>query len=569
MRQNKSQLFYTLILSVLTFYSQQSFSQNSPVRGNPLDNLPQVVTPKEKTAEVNVAKPDAANDLVKKILAVQLTPSKFAIEGVKSIPFNEVSTLYTPLVGKTITVADIITITNKINQLYKNHGYALSFGFVPGQDFKDGVVKIVVVEGYVKNVVFKEDSVQKKNELGMSRDHILAIASQITQDKPLTQATFERVINLLNLQPGMTIEATVNPPTNTDGATDMSLTVKRKKVSFNGGVQFEDPGMQALLGITFNSLTPFGDQTTFTTLQPRGYNQEDYYSGSYSQDLGHQGLRFKVEGYHYKAHPESDPLGLLGYNNRYLNELNHVSLNLIYPFILDNKQSLNGTLSVYMNNAKQQYDPQTQYQPFVPSTLINNHTRVANIDMTYTRKSDINLQTVDLGLYKGLDAFGASHNYNLNDLSFFKTKLQYTEVHVFNQTWGVKFSAMGQFSNNRLVDNEQLSFGSFNYGMGYASGEIAGDKGYGFSMEGNKSFLFDTKYLKSVQPYLYFDNAKVYSNSGALTHDHLMSVALGVRLSDKKYYSLDMNVAKPIGDKPLDSDKRSPQFNFVYSYQFE
>jgi hemolysin activation/secretion protein len=566
MRKKYSQFRLALIMGLGFVYSTCIYAQ---ARGNPIDTLPPVSTPQEKKPEVNVAKPDAANELVQKILAVQLTPSKFSIEGVKSIPFNEVSSLYTPLVGKSITVADIIKVTNEINQLYKNHGYALSFGFVPGQNFKDGVVKIVVVEGYVKNVIFKEDDVKKREELGMSRSRVLAIASAIKEDKPLTQAKFERVINLLNQEPGMTIEASISPPTNTDGATDMVLTVKRKKFSFNGGIQFKDPGMQALLGFTFNSLTPFGDQTTFTTLQPRGHDQEDYYSGSYSQDLGHNGLRFKVEGYHYRAHPESDPLALLGYNNRYLNELNHMSVNLMYPFILDNKQNLTGTLTMYMNNARQKYDPQEQYQPYIGSTLINNHTRVVDLDMAYTRKSDTNLQNVDLGLYKGIDGLGASHNYNLNDLSFFKTKLQYTEVHVFNQTWGVKFSAIGQYSSNRLVDNEQLSFGSFNYGMGYAAGEVSGDKGYGFSLEANKSFLFGMKYLKSIQPYVYFDNAKVYSNSGPMTHDHLTSVALGVRLSDKKYYNLDMNIAKPMGDKPIDSNNRSPRFNFIYSYQFD
>lgn len=428
---------------------------------------------------------------------------------------------------------------------------------------------MVVVEGYVKNVVFKEDEIKKKEGLGMSREHVLAIASRITEDKPLTQATFERIINLLNQQPGMAIEANIAPPTTTDGATDMVLTVKRKKIQFNGGLQFVDPGIQALLGFTFNSLTPFGDQTTFNTLQPKGYNQEDYYSGSYSQDLGYNGLRFKVEGYHYRARPESEPLALLGYDNRYLNELNHASVNLIYPFMLDNKNNLTGTLTMYMNNARQKYDPQEQYQAYFPSAIINNHTRVVDIDLNYSRKTDNDFKTVDLGLYKGIDGLGASHNFDTNDLSFFKTKLQYTQIHVFNQTWGIKFSALGQYSPNRLVDNEQVSFGSFNYGMGYAAGEISGDKGYGVSVEANKAFLFDTKYLKSVQPYIYWDNAKVYSNSSTLIHNHLMSVAIGLRISDKKYYSLDMNVAKPIGDKPTDSDNRRPRFNFIYSYQFE
>ena len=38
-------------------------------------------------------------------------------------------------------------------------------------------------------------------------------------------------------------------------------------------------------------------------------------------------------------------------------------------------------------------------------------------------------------------------------------------------------------------------------------------------------------------------------------------------VSDVRYYSLDLSVAKPIGDAPVESASRSPRINATFSYQ--
>ena len=57
------------------------------------------------------------------------------------------------------------------------------------------------------------------------------------------------------------------------------------------------------------------------------------------------------------------------------------------------------------------------------------------------------------------------------------------------------------------------------------------------------------------------------SNSAALPHSKLASVAFGTRLSDGRYYTLDLSLAKPVGDLPFNSTSRSLRFNLMYSYQ--
>jgi len=72
-----------------------------------------------------------------------------------------------------------------------------------------------------------------------------------------------------------------------------------------------------------------------------------------------------------------------------------------------------------------------------------------------------------------------------------------------------------------------------------------------------------------VQPYVLTDMARVYSNSLSLVHRTLQSVAIGLRFSDRRYYTLDVSVAQPVGDKPTNAARRSPRLNATYSYQFE
>ena len=130
-------------------------------------------------------------------------------------------------------------------------------------------------------------------------------------------------------------------------------------------------------------------------------------------------------------------------------------------------------------------------------------------------------------------------------------------------------SAAGQFSAQRLASSEQISFGGRMFGPGYPAGEVAGDKGWGASLEFNRLFTLDMAYLKTVQPYVIGDMARVLSNSVVLTHRSLASVGLGVRFSDRRYYTLDLSIAQPVGDKPINASHRSPRLNAIYSYQFD
>jgi hemolysin activation/secretion protein len=132
------------------------------------------------------------------------------VQGSTAIPFEEVSALFTPFINGTHTVGELNAATQKVSELYQRHGYALS-AYLPPQDFANGAVQVIVVEGYVQ-------SLNLEGNFGRSEDQIREIAQPLLNERPLTTKTFQHQTQLMARLPGVQITASANLPTTTDGA---------------------------------------------------------------------------------------------------------------------------------------------------------------------------------------------------------------------------------------------------------------------------------------------------------------------------------------------------------------
>ncbi|KAI3592166.1 putative activation/secretion signal peptide protein [Cupriavidus sp. U2] len=549
-----------LMISVGVIHSGLGHAERGPVQGDPTQTLPSIAPskPAQSNVTVQVERPDSA---LQNLLASRLTPRHFQIEGAKTLPFEQIAARFSPLANREITVAELLQAAESVTQMYKDAGYPLSFAFVPAQSFENGNVLITVVEGYVANVTVK-------GKPGPAEARLRKIADQLKKDRPLRQESFEHYVNVLAQQPGMQVNATVQPPTTTDGACDMVLEVRRKPFTFGTGVEWMSPGVRAIATATTNSLTPLGEQLSFSTLFPRGRDSEEYYAATYAQPLGTEGMLGKITASHYRGVPENSMLAPIGFNPRYVNDSKRLGGTLSYPVILNNRHALTLTGGFYANN---QFERYTQaVQPGAGRQVeLSTSVRVASAEASYQQRGTGVTRSATLGVYKGFDALGADRQNNLNDLSFWRTRLLVSQATDLPMGFGMALSAAGQYSGNRLASSEQISFGGRFFGLGYPAGEIAGDKGWGASAELNRLFAVDFTYLKTLQPFLAADMARVYSNSVSLSHRTLQSLAIGLRFSDRRYYTMDVSLAQPVGDKPTNASHRSPRINLLWSYQFD
>jgi len=543
---------------------------DGPLRGNPVDAMPRLENPAPRAPGAPVALPPTPEQqAVQARLAQRIVPSRFDVAGVRALPFAEVSALLQPLAGKDTTVGELARQVNRITELYRERGYVLSFALLQNQDFAQGVVAVTVVEGHV-------DRVRVEGEIGAAAARLQTLGRPLVEEKPLTRATLERQLNLMRRVPGVRIAPSLDMPRRADGATELVLAATRRAVSATGGVADMGTGAQGLVNLSANSLTPLGEQVRLTTAIPTGYRDVRYFAGEVTVPVGADGLAVKLDGYAYRARPEDDGLEFLGYQRAVRNE--RAGVGLSYPLLLDNRRSLTGTAGVYAAHSRDRYTRDADGLAIEQDVRV----RAARAELRYVENGEKQSRDVTLAVARGFDAMGARQSLANNrgvsvdpglDLDFTRYNLNLRQTLALPAGFGLVLSGAGQFSDDVLPSSEQISFGGFRYAMGYPQGDQGGDKGFGASLEVNRRIPLGLgRYLNSVQPYLLADYARTWYNNDALQAQndrHLSSLAAGLRISDDRYYLLDVNVAKPVGSRPFDSDDRGWRVNANYSLYYD
>jgi len=553
---------------------------DGPVRGNPLDSIPSLPTPGHTGQQPTPALQPGGDAAAQRQQAIQarlgqtIVPRHFNVAGNTVVPLSQIVPLLEPLVGRSMTVSQLMGEVAKITKIYQDQGYLLSFALLQNQDFRDGLVQVTIVEGYVDRVDFQGNA-------GPAQDRLQSLAKPLLGDKPLTRAKLERVLNLMRQVPGVRVQPQMDLPKFAGGATPLILHVQRQAVRAEGGLADMGSGLQPLVGITTGSLTPLGEQVRLTGAVPIGSHDVKYISGEITIPIGHDGLDMVVDGYHYESHPQDGELQDVGLKRRVVNE--RLGLGLRYPLLLDNTRSLTVEGGVYASRSLDEYRRDSD------NLWLNQRTdlRVLRAGLRYRDASEKQSRDISLNIYHGLDSAGASKRYATNatpsgqptDLAF-PEKLDFTRYTLdVKQTFalpagfGITLSGFGQYSADALPTTEQTSFGAWRYGLGYPQGELAGDKGYGLSVELNRRFTTGWAWVSDIQPYIKIDQARAWYNHAnerlVSSTPRLSSVALGTRITDNRHYIVDVNVAKPIGDPATNSDHKGVRFNANYSLLYD
>ncbi|AYQ29229.1 MULTISPECIES: ShlB/FhaC/HecB family hemolysin secretion/activation protein [unclassified Polaromonas] len=531
--------------------------------GNPIDTLPVPQLPSEQKADPSITiLPSQLEAQPRRSLNV--TPQRFQIEGVQSIDFDEVAGLFKPLAGQTVTVARIAEVSREVTALYKQRGYALSFAFVPEQDFKDGVVRIVAVEGYVATVKIEGDP-------GLAEAKLREIAVHLQQDRPLRLASFERYTQLMAQMPGLRVEASATPPATTDGAGTLLLKVVRQPylVALATDVRGSRPRVVAT-GVLNDPFTG-GSRLTASTLIG-ALKGEHFGAASYSQVVGSEGLTLKAEMSIYRGNPDAalDTPPLIQRETDY----KRLELSAQYPLILTRSESLYLSGGIYgVGNADNYANPAN-------GVMLTDEVNVRAVyaQASYTHADDNQAQSLSLRLTHGLTSLGAGSSIRANvpgplptnpaRLDFTRLLVEGSQRNRWGKNWGTAVTALAQYTPHSLPSTERVSFGSSKFARAYAAGEVSGDSGWGIGLEVNRSFALDTPYLRQVSPYVLLEGARVTTKTGTFSPSKLWSASLGVRISDNKYYSLDVAASKPLGDASPSNPDRKIRLSALVSYNF-
>jgi hemolysin activation/secretion protein len=553
-----------LLLLTLSAYAQAEtlpsfLNSNDTIRTLPVPNLPadayRPVTPKTQVPE---ASPTQNQPL---LMDTKVTIRKLQIEGGTIYPLSETAKVYEPLIGHETNLAQLIDATRSITRRYQEDGYLLSYAFLPQQNFENGLVRVVLVEGYIKDY-------QQSGDIGSVSAYVDKLANKLLGERPLTRKTFERYTTLMSRIPGLTVQAQVPPPGTTDGATHMQIQASRKPFTTSMSlVEDNRSGTQALLTATSNSQTSMGEQLNVSGLFPPGKDKEHYYRVGYSQFINAEGSQLVLGAERYRADPRSNVQLDGGFELKPHQSIDRYTIGLSHPLIASPTESLTLGTRLYA------VDQTTRYQLVgYPNRFdIQTDLRALAFEGDWRKSDPRQLRILSAGLYQGINGMGARTHSDLGtgtpDLDFFRLRLSGVQSDKFFDNWQGVLSGAFYWSDATLPDSERATFGGQNFGRGYPDDQASGDKGWGVAYEVNYSFNRAGDWVKVLQPYVVLDRAKTWFNELPVKGSDMSSAAVGLRFGDNKYYNIALEASKPMSDIALDSLNRRPRYTLSFSYQ--
>lgn len=528
-------------------------NSNETERNLPAPNLPadafRPVTPK-----LQVPAPAAQTQPL--MMDTRVLIRKVRIEGGTVYPLSELSENYKGLLDREVPISDLIEATRRLTQRYQEDGYLLSYAFLPVQDFAEGRLRVVLVEGYIQDY-------EVQGDIGRVSGYLDKLVAKLKAERPLTRKTFDRYTSLMSRLPGITLAARVPPPGTTDGASKLLVQASRKPFTTSMNLtESSRDDIQALFTASSNAQTAMAEQLSVSALVPPGEDKEHYYRVDYSQYLNAEGTQLALSASRYRSDPSAVVRLTNDINLKQHRENDRYSIGLNHPLIASPNEWLSVATRFYA------VDDTTDYRvvgfPLKVST--NTDIRALAFEGDWRKATDTQLRILSGGVYQGFDRFGANTNAGY-DLDFFRLRVSGVQSDRFLEAWQGVASAAFYWSDDNLPDSERAVFGGQNFGRGYPVDQASGDKGWGAAYEVNYSFKREGEWVKLLQPYVVLDAARTWFNELEVQDSRMSSLATGLRFGDARYYNISLEVAKPMSDIALDSFNRRPRFTVSFSYQ--
>ena len=532
-----------LALASLLIYASNAGAQVLPGAVQPGRDRPGPAIPGQPDFDFSIIAPNRS-PVPKAVDEVHFQLSDIRIVGSVTFPASHFRPLYADLLGKDVTLRNILDVADKIEAEYRAAGYLLVRAFVPPQRVKDGVFTITVVEGHLANV-----TVQSAD--GNIRELIGGYLEPAREARPLTIASLERGLLLANDLPGVKATGVLRPAPDTPGASD--LVVDTSQPWIEGGLAVDNRGSRfsgiwTIAGdVELNSIFGADQLAASLTLSPSSLEQ---IAGqlSYRHAIGGDGLIASMIGSVTHGQPGST---LTAFN--VLTDSWAVGPRLTYPVLRSRSESLILDGGITVQDAR---------VGILGTRFSHDQWRVIDIGGSYQRANVLGgVWTSTFDVAQGLPILGASPNRigglpNPN-LSRIGALIDFTKISGYSRlavplfdAFSVVLTAQGQYSFAPLITGEEITFGGNQIGRGYDPGGITGDSGIGGSLELHYDFRFTSTIVRALEPYVFTDGAMTWfiqrgpAFSPALKDQTIASAGGGVRVSLPYNFTASTEVAR-------------------------
>lgn len=452
------------------------------------------------------------------------------LRGNKAITTEALRPLWAGRIGKTISVADAFSIADAVTRSYRDAGYVLSQAIVPQQDLPaaGATLNLEVVEGFIDRISFVPPEFAAR---------LRPLVEPIRTERPLSLATLERYLLLLNERAGISARANLRPAS-VSGASDLEIVVLRQPAAFSIAASNRSP--EALGTVRLDGSAEFRD--TFGAfdrhslrLQSSGNSRLAYLSYSGEMPFGREGLEAGLSASVSRSNPRTEPPLEIDTKS------DSLTLSVSYPFTRSRRFSVDGraALHAYNNGSDVLAIPQSDDR--IRALRLGLGTDYAD------SAAGINLLDIEVSL--GLSGLGASEAGD-PQLSRRGAEPEFTKANVYLarlQNLGGNFSALlavsAQYSDDILVTAEQFGLGGEAFLRAFDSSEEIGDRGAAGKLELRWNTLLGRA---GATLYLFGEIGKVqrFEFTGGKSGRSLRSTGLGVRVSGGGLRGF-LEVAKP------------------------
>lgn len=384
------------------------------------------------------------------------------VEG-STLPTAVIAAAYQPFIGRTLDGGNLIQLSDAVAAAYETSGIALYTVVIPDQDFAGGVAKLTAVEGYIEGAAI-EGPTGRRNRALVDR-----YVEKLKAERPLTRQTLQRYVSLIRDIPGLYPEANLSAG-GAVGAVRLDLTLRPKPVQVGLGVNNRGT---AYLGKTqvqgdlyLNSLLRQGDQTRLTIASPTKTELFQFYGLGHSQPVGARGATVQLNASYLRTRPFETALR---------GRATSLGVQVSYPLVRSFDRDLYLTVGV---------DGLNSDNAFLGFTFSDDRTRALRASLAYSKSGDKSLFMASGSISQGIDGLGArTTSAELSKLEFSKVSARLGYNRSLGDSFVVRLATAGQYSGDRLPGSEQFALGGEEFGRGYESAFIAGDYGYGASVE--------------------------------------------------------------------------------------
>ncbi|MDQ0464363.1 hemolysin activation/secretion protein [Caulobacter ginsengisoli] len=444
-----------------------------------------------------------------------------------------------PFIGRTLDQAGLQALSDAVADAQEAADIALYTVLVPSQDFAGGQLRVVVVQGFVSQVVFAGDG---GRPLGLAT----AYGQKIVDDKPLRRSVLQRQLSLMRDIPGLQPDVELQPG-NDQGAVD--LTVKSRFRPFQLAVGINTRGT-AFLGRTqvqvdgfANSLWRSGDQARLSLAAPTDTERFQFVGAGYSTPLGADGLTLRLDATWLKTRPKGTSIeGRAG----------SLGVQLTYPIVRSFDRDIYASVGV---------DGLNSDNAFLGLALSSDRIRAVRGSLAFNASGTDSLVFASLSASQGIDGLGARvADRRISRPDFRKLNLKAGYNQGLGKTLIVRFAAAGQYASDPLPPSEQFSLGGEEFGRGYEADFVVGDRGYAGSVELAWRPANPPPAFEGSEAYLFTDggSARYRSRLGLPSQSFdLASAGGGVRLLVRRRTLLQVEAVRGLSNPIPGRDRES------------